>query len=309
MGGNPSKPVPGKKLQVIAAGYSRTGTVAMQLALEKLLSGPVLHGGTAILGREDAHCRLWVEAYKAKRAGDFGKTCELVRQLTDGFVGVADMPPLDFVPELLAVYPDARVVLTTRDPDSWLQSIRPVAANSSLWWLPYPMVLVPGWRWFPTLSREFGTSTKIYLGLDEKEGPANPLPCKGDRSPPAAGPFFPFFFRGFSLSFLCCRFRIPLTYPYHATPLVELLLNWNQRVKSLVPPEKLLVMEIKDGWGPLCEFLGVPVPDEPIPRANDSAAAAKVAEDITMQLVKIWIGIASVVTVSGLAAFRFWRHR
>ncbi|KAL8370017.1 hypothetical protein RB595_000397 [Gaeumannomyces hyphopodioides] len=267
MGGNPSKPVPEKKLQVIAAGYSRTGTVAMQLALEKLLSGPVLHGGTAILGREDAHCRLWVEAYKAKRAGDFGRTCELVRQLTDGFVGVTDMPPLDFVPELLAVYPDARVVLTTRDPDSWLESIRPVAANASLWWLPYPMVLVPGWRWFPALSREFGTSTKIYLGLDEDEGPANPLPCK------------------------------------------ELLLNWNQRVKSLVPPEKLLVMEIKEGWEPLCKFLGVPVPDEPMPRANDSAAAAKVAEDITMQLVKIWIGIASVVTVSGLAAFRLWRHR
>ncbi|KLU87246.1 hypothetical protein MAPG_06247 [Magnaporthiopsis poae ATCC 64411] len=268
MGGKPSKPVPGKTLQVIAAGYSRTGTVAIQLALETLLSGPVLHGGTSILGREDAHCRLWVEAYRAKRAGDFDRTCDLIRQLTDGFVGVADMPPIDFIPELMAVYPDARVVLTTRDPDSWLKSVGPVAANASLWWLPYPMVLVPGWRWFPTLSREFGTSAKIILGWKEDhKAPANPAPGK------------------------------------------ELLLKWNEHVKSLVPPEKLLVMELKEGWKPLCNFLDVPVPDEPIPRANDSAAVAKVAEDITAQLVKIWVGIVSVVTISGFAAFRLWENR
>jgi hypothetical protein len=54
MGGVPSVPRdPSRQLQVIAAGYSRTGTVTMQLALEKLLEGPVLHGGTQILARED----------------------------------------------------------------------------------------------------------------------------------------------------------------------------------------------------------------------------------------------------------------
>jgi hypothetical protein len=54
MGGVPSIPTdPSRKLQVIGAGYSRTGTVTMQLALEKLLDGPVLHGGTQILSRED----------------------------------------------------------------------------------------------------------------------------------------------------------------------------------------------------------------------------------------------------------------
>jgi hypothetical protein len=57
MGGVPSIPTdPSRELQVIGAGYSRTGTVAMQLALEKLLDGPVMHGGTQILTRED--CEL-----------------------------------------------------------------------------------------------------------------------------------------------------------------------------------------------------------------------------------------------------------
>ncbi len=38
-----------------------------------------------------------------------------------------------------------------------------------------------------------------------------------------------------------------------------------------MPPEKLLVYEPKENWGPLCEFLGVDVPDKPFPRLNDAA--------------------------------------
>lgn len=48
MGGVASKPGndPDYTLQVIGAGFSRTGTVTMALALEKILDGPVCHGGT-----------------------------------------------------------------------------------------------------------------------------------------------------------------------------------------------------------------------------------------------------------------------
>ncbi|KAK5633626.1 hypothetical protein RRF57_009340 [Xylaria bambusicola] len=54
MGGVASIPTdPSRKVQVISAGYSRTGTVSMSLALEKLLGGPILHGGTRILTRDD----------------------------------------------------------------------------------------------------------------------------------------------------------------------------------------------------------------------------------------------------------------
>jgi len=40
-------------------------------------------------------------------------------------------------------------------------------------------------------------------------------------------------------------------------------------VKDAVAPERLLVFDVKQGWEPLCAFLGVPVPDEPYPRLND----------------------------------------
>ncbi len=40
-------------------------------------------------------------------------------------------------------------------------------------------------------------------------------------------------------------------------------------VKAAIPADQLLVYEVKQGWEPLCAFLGVPVPDKPFPRSND----------------------------------------
>ncbi|MFC6020910.1 sulfotransferase family protein [Plantactinospora solaniradicis] len=45
----------------------------------------------------------------------------------------------------------------------------------------------------------------------------------------------------------------------------------NRRVIEEVDADRLLVFEVTEGWKPLCEFLGVPIPDEPFPHANDRA--------------------------------------
>ena len=42
----------------------------------------------------------------------------------------------------------------------------------------------------------------------------------------------------------------------------------NANVIKKVPKEKLLIWNLKDGWKPICKFLNVPVPDEPIPVVN-----------------------------------------
>jgi len=42
----------------------------------------------------------------------------------------------------------------------------------------------------------------------------------------------------------------------------------NQKVIDALPPERLLVYSPKEGWEPLCSFLGVPVPNQPFPRIN-----------------------------------------
>jgi len=43
----------------------------------------------------------------------------------------------------------------------------------------------------------------------------------------------------------------------------------NRAVREVIPEEKLLVFQVKEGWEPLCKFLNVPVPDEPFPRTNN----------------------------------------
>ena len=44
-----------------------------------------------------------------------------------------------------------------------------------------------------------------------------------------------------------------------------------EEVKKTVPAEKLLVFNVKEGYGPLCKFLELPEPAEPFPRVNEKA--------------------------------------
>ncbi len=42
----------------------------------------------------------------------------------------------------------------------------------------------------------------------------------------------------------------------------------NRLVRDTIPPERLLVFDVAQGWEPLCRFLEVPVPDTPFPRSH-----------------------------------------
>ncbi|RYP49703.1 hypothetical protein DL768_004639 [Monosporascus sp. mg162] len=268
MGGAVSVPTdPSRRLQVIGAGYPRTGTVSMQMALTKLLNGPVIHGGTQMLEGSDASCKAWIKAYEAKRRGDREETLKCVRRATAGFVGTTDLPTIDFIPELIELYPEAKVVLVGRDPERWARSVEGLFKYAMTWWLPYAMWPVPGWRWFPTFTYYFAESSLRFEVPKERRDDAN----NGNGLDP------------------------------------NMLLAYNDWVRSIVPKEKLLEMKLGDGWAPLCEFLGVPVPDEPFPRANDTDAVARYAKDIYKRLAQVWLGIFSVSGVVANSVFRLYK--
>lgn len=54
----------------------------------------------------------------------------------------------------------------------------------------------------------------------------------------------------------------------------------NQAVRDAIPPEQLLEFDAKQGWQPLCEFLNVPVPEEPYPNTNSMAEFRQRVKDI-----------------------------
>jgi len=52
----------------------------------------------------------------------------------------------------------------------------------------------------------------------------------------------------------------------------EVFLQHYEEVRSLVPKDRLLEYKVTEGWEPLCEFLGEPVPkDSPFPNVNDNS--------------------------------------
>ena len=78
----------------------------------------------------------------------------------------------------------------------------------------------------------------------------------------------------------------------------------NHRVKSLVPPEKLLVYNVKQGWKPLCDFLGCEVPTVAFPHKNvkDEIAEAPLSEtrsgrQVILEIQRALIAILSVIVV------------
>lgn len=44
----------------------------------------------------------------------------------------------------------------------------------------------------------------------------------------------------------------------------------NEAVRRRVPPERLLVFDVREGWDPLCDFLGVEVPERTFPHLNET---------------------------------------
>jgi hypothetical protein len=76
-------------------------------------------------------------------------------------------------------------------------------------------------------------------------------------------------------------------------------------VKAAVPPDRLLVYSVDQGWKPLCDFLQVPIPDAQFPNVNDRAAIKKTLADMTRGAYVI-LGVGAAV-VAGLVftAFHF----
>lgn len=59
--------------------------------------------------------------------------------------------------------------------------------------------------------------------------------------------------------------------------MLDLFARHTEEVVATVPVDRLLLFEAGDGWGPLCEFLGVPVPDTPYPRTNTREEMAELS--------------------------------
>ncbi|MDG4877076.1 sulfotransferase [Mesorhizobium sp. WSM4935] len=112
-------------LMVIGTGFGRTGTDSMREALTMLGFGPCHHMSEVMAHAEQK--RLW-RALAGGEAPDWD-------QLFAGYKSCVDWPSAHYWRELIKVYPQARVILTWRSPESWWErfekTILPAIAGST----------------------------------------------------------------------------------------------------------------------------------------------------------------------------------
>lgn len=202
-------------MRIIGAGLPRTGTSTLRDALNLLDLGPCYH--TSELLNHLDHIGQWLAAYQGGPV-PFATLA--------GYQATADSPGCFFWRELAQKYPDAKVVLTVREPRSWYASMantvlrREVVAESA----------------DPTLA---GLRRLALAVLDRLDVDGEPDEVR----------------------------------------LIDYFHRHNAEVRQTIPADRLLVYEVREGWAPLCDFLGVPVPDQPFPWLNSSAEyVARVAE-------------------------------
>jgi hypothetical protein len=226
-------------IKVIGAGFGRTGTTSIKAALEELGAGQCYHMIEVLT--HPAHVAVWSGAL-------VGQPVDWRAFLAE-YGAIVDWPGCTFYQELMAVYPEAKVLLTVRDPEAWYDSTR-----KTIYQLPRSPVMrilrlfVPHFRRFFRMNGEL-IWQRTFGGEFEN------------------------------------RQRAIVIFQAHI-----------EAVRQTVPPDRLLVYDVRDGWEPLCTFLDVPVPqDKPFPRLNDTATMQRMLRGSLAVLFGIGVALVGLV--------------
>ncbi len=150
-------------------------------------------------------------------------------ELYNGYQATVDFPGYPWYKEHMKQYPDAKVILTIRPFEKWHESV-----YSTIWQAQHP-----------------SESQKMEMKQKMDAEPRLQATMK------------------------CVEFAKEVIMEDHFQgrfldkAFAEKVFNKHiEDVKANVPAEKLLIFDVSEGWGPLCNFLGVPEPVEPLPHTN-----------------------------------------
>ena len=235
-------------LKVIGAGFGRTGTMSLFTALNQL-GLPCYHMYEVIKNPlNKSHLDFWRRVANSPpgRQHDW-------EQVFARYTAAVDNPASCVWRELMAAYPDAKVILTLhpRGAQAWYEStMDTIYFTEVMWQFQVLKALTP-------FGRKFGDMSHKLIWQRTHKG------TMPDRDKAIA---------------------------YYEQHIAD--------VKASVPPERLLVFTVDEGWAPLCSFLGVAQPSTPFPNVNDRAEIKKEIRNI----VKGAYGMLAIgaVVIAGL---------
>ena len=245
-------------LQVIGAGYGRTGTMSTYVALKRL-GYPCYHMVEVLEAPENRdHLDFWLDVARAPEGTQHDWERVFAR-----YTASVDNPACCVWRALMNAYPEAKVLLTLhpKGPEAWYDStIDTIYFTETMWQF---RVL----EWTTRFGHKFGEMSRRLIWQRSHRGTMN------DRDAAIA--------------------------QYH---------RHIEDVKAAVPPERLLVFSVDQGWAPLCRFLGVPVPDEPFPNVNDRAAIKAAIAKMTRGAYGI-VGLGVLGLAASVLAGLWWLVR
>ena len=195
-------------LAVFGAGFGRTGTTSIKLALEQLGFGPCHHMSDVF--KNEAELPTWRDAAD-------GKPIDW-RSAFAGWRSAMDWPSTHYWREIARAWPDAKVLLPVRPESAWVasfsQTIRRLIESRA-------SVPSPYWRDVLAMAQKMIAEQTFDNAMHDDD---------------------------------------------------VLLRKYRERTEQVVneiPADQLLVYHVADGWQPLCDFLGVGIPDTDFPRTNN----------------------------------------
>jgi hypothetical protein len=238
-------------VKVIGAGFGRTGTMSLKVALETLGFDPCYHMTEVFANPE--HTGFWVSAWRGESADWDG--------VLGGYEAAVDWPACTFYEELMERHPEAKVILSVRDPERWYESVRNTIYELSVAIPRHPIYRI-GYKI---------VSLFVFRGSGNVDL-AGEIIWQGT-------------FDG--------RFE-------DKDYAIEVFERHNAEVQRRVPGDRLLIYDVKAGWEPLCEFLGVEVPDEPFPRTNDTAQMRRRLQGV--KAISIGVPVTLIILVGAALA-------
>lgn len=214
-----------------------------------------------------SHHQAWADLASGKKTSE--EVIEMIAR--EGYNATLENPTSDIYQDILKKYPNAKVVLTVRDtPEafckSWKTLFDTMVITEQTFSFKYPSFFgfIPLFANLKQIRYFMGTTHMKLNPGDLTHGWRN----KGD-------------------SWLAKQYE-----------------NHNQHVQSNVEKKNLLVFNVKEGWSPLCKFLGKPVPEGDFPnvQVNTTSALLKLRQTFNM-IVYLWI--PTTLTL-GAAALYLW---
>ena len=219
------------ELQVVGVGYGRTGTYSLTLALDEL-GYKTLH--TQHMYETPEILDMWnQEIFSPSIESGIAELGHPDFDLisSKGFTATADLPMSLYFEQLVDRYPDCKFILTTRQ-------------SSEVWFKSWDMLtktITQPTRYFRWM-RHADTINRYYRWLfsrinDNDSYLSVPLPLPDQN-----------------------KERAIASYEEH-----------NRRVREVIPKDRLLEYNVKQGWEPLCEFLEIEnCPTTPFPKTNSA---------------------------------------